>query len=159
MTPISRKMVALLAALLALIIPFAGCGEDTKADEPPKINYGVDVCSRCGMIISEERYASGIVDEDGDALIFDDAGEMIFMLQEEGVNDRRVWVHDAESLEWIDGTEAYYVVSMDVVTPMGTGVTAFAEESDAEAFAAENQGTVMTWDEMLSDWEWQRMHE
>jgi hypothetical protein len=44
---------------------------------------------------------------------------------------------------------------------MGSGVTAFAERGDAEAFAGANSGMVMTWEQMLTDWEWemqQRMH-
>jgi copper chaperone NosL len=156
MTPKGLMLLLLVSMAMA-----AGCGEETRADQPPEIEYGVDVCSRCNMIISEERYAGGVVDENGDALVFDDIGEMIFVLQEEGLNDRRVWVHDANTLEWINGTEAFFVASDDVVTPMGSGVTAFAEKADADTFAAENAGKVMMWEEMLSDWEWmmqRRMH-
>jgi copper chaperone NosL len=148
-----------LAVLLATSL--IACGEEQRPDQPPEIEYGSDVCSRCGMIISEERYAGGIVDENGDALIYDDIGEMIFVIQEEGLQERRIWVHDADSLQWLDGTTAFYVISQDVVTPMGSGVTAFAERGDAEAFAGANSGMVMTWEQMLTDWEWemqQRMH-
>ncbi len=140
---------------------FAACGEGTRADQPPDIEYGVDVCSRCNMIISDERYAGGMVDENGDTLIFDDIGEMIFVIQEEGLQGRRVWVHDADSLEWLDGITAFYVYSMNVVTPMGSGVTAFEDEAGAEAFASANDGKVLTWEQILSDWEWEmqrKMH-
>jgi len=146
---------------LAGAVLLAACGEESRADQPPDIEYGVDVCSRCNMIISEERYAGGIVDERGDQLIYDDIGEMIFVIQEEGLQDRRVWVHDADTLEWLDGTVAFYVASMDLVTPMGTGVLAFTSRQDAETFASENAGRVLTWDEILTDWEWEmqrRMH-
>ena len=156
---IARGFTLLL--LLVGILAIAGCGEETRADQPPDIDYGRDVCSRCNMIISEERYAGGIVDEDGEALIFDDIGEMIFVIQEEGLQERRVWVHDADSLEWLDGTSAFYVASMDVVTPMGSGITAFEAEEDATAFAEANAGDVLTWDQVLNDWEWEmqrRMH-
>ena len=149
----TRATFALLLLVGSLLL--AACGEETRADEPPDIEYGRDVCSRCNMIISEERFAGGIVDENGDALIYDDIGEMIFVVQEEGLQERRVWVHDADSLEWLEGTEAFYVYSMDVVTPMGSGVTAFEEEADAEAFAIENAGEVLTWDQILADWEWE----
>lgn len=150
-----------LPLLLVGMLVIAGCGEEARADQPPDIDYGRDVCSRCNMIISEERYAGGIVDEDGEALIFDDIGEMIFVIQEEGLQERRVWVHDADSLEWLDGTSAFYVASMDVVTPMGSGITAFEAEEDATAFAEANAGDVLTWDQVLNDWEWEmqrRMH-
>lgn len=155
----TRATFALLLLVGSLLL--AACGEEARADEPPDIEYGRDVCSRCNMIISEERYAGGIVDENGDALIYDDIGEMIFVVQEEGLQDRRVWVHDADTLEWLDGTTSFYVYAMDVVTPMGSGVTAFEDEADAQAFAEENGGEVLTWQQMLSDWEWEmqrRLH-
>lgn len=144
-----RRITVLM--LLALSVTLISCGGESRADQPPKIEYGEDVCSRCNMIISEERYAGGIVNEDGDALIFDDIGEMIFVIQEEGLQGRRVWVHDSESLEWIDGTSAFYTASKDVVTPMGSGVIAFATREDAEA----NSDVVMTWEQILTDWEWE----
>lgn len=148
--------IGLAILLLGALTLFAACGNDeTRADQPPEIEYGRDTCSECGMIISDERYAGGIVDENGDALIFDDIGEMIFIIQDEGVNDRRIWVHDADSLEWIDGSKAHFAVSMHVVTPMGSGVTAFESLSDAEAFANEHEGQVMSWDEILTDWQWE----
>lgn len=153
------KGFALLLLLGVLVM--AGCGDEASADQPPDIEYGRDVCSRCNMIISEERYAGGIVDEEGEALIYDDIGEMIFVVQEEGLQERRVWVHDADSLEWLDGTTAFYVASMDVVTPMGSGITAFQGEEDATAFAEANAGDVLTWDQVLNEWEWEmqrRMH-
>jgi nitrous oxide reductase accessory protein NosL len=53
---------------------------------------------------------------------------------------------------------AYYVVSDDVITPMASGVSAFASRADAEAFAAANAGQIMTWDEMLTGWEWHMQH-
>ena len=155
----TRRVV--LLTLLIVAITTIACGDESRADQPPRIEYGRDVCSRCNMIISEERYAGGIVNMDGDALIFDDIGEMIFVIQDEGLQERRVWVHDAESLEWIDGTTAFYSASKEVVTPMGTGVTAFTSRAEAESFSAENAGTVMTWEEILADWKWEmerRMH-
>lgn len=129
-----------------------GCGDDASADEPPEIEYGKTECDRCHMIISDARFAAGLVAEDGEPIVFDDIGEMIAVVQEEGLNGRRAWVHDYDSKEWIDATGAIYVVSTEVVTPMGSGVSAFAARDAAETFAGMNAGQVMTWDEMLGEW-------
>jgi copper chaperone NosL len=150
---LKASLVAVLVLLLAVTL--VACGEDDRADKPPDIEYGVSVCSRCGMIISEEKYAGGIVDEKGESLIFDDIGEMIHVIQDEGLDSRRIWVHDAETLEWIDGEKAFYVASMGVMTPMGSGVTAFENRDDAESFAMENMGDVLMWDDILADWTWE----
>lgn len=145
-----RRLRWILTLLLSGLL-LVGCG-GADADQPPTIAYGRDVCGRCGMIISEERHAAGLVDTRGEQEVFDDAGEMIAQVQEEGLGDRRVWVHDFDSLEWIDGTTAFYVASPEVTTPMATGLVAFSTREAAESFGSQNAGTVMTWDEVLSSW-------
>lgn len=148
---------ALLATGVVLPLALTGCGKDGKSsDDPPEIKLGRDSCDRCGMIISEERFASGIVDAEGNAQVFDDAGEMVATIQEEGLGDRRAWVHGFPSLDWIDATKAWYVVSMEMPTPMGSGVFPFDTEAEARSFAVEG-GTVFTWEELLENWTFEAM--
>ena len=142
----------LLGWLVAPIV-LSGCGESaTRADAPPEINYGRDVCARCGMIISEERYAAGLVAQDGTATVFDDSGELVAFVQVEGLQQRRVWVHDYDTKRWIDGEKAFFVVDATAQTPMGTGVVTFEQQAAAATYAAANQGRVLTWAEMLEQW-------
>jgi copper chaperone NosL len=102
------------------------------------------------MIISEERHAAGL---SGDApLVFDDTGEMIAVIQEQGLGDRHAWVHDYETKAWIDGAAASYVILSDGRTPMGTGVVAFKERAAADTFVTQNAGRVMTWAEIQTNW-------
>jgi copper chaperone NosL len=148
-TIINRRTLLLGAAGVALV----GCGGSASADDPPKISYGKDICDRCRMIIAEERYAAGLVADNGDKTVYDDIGEMIATVQGEGLNARRVWVHDYPSQEWIDGTKAFFVASKDVMTPMGTGVIAFKERGAADEFAASHGTNAMTWEEVLQNWQ------
>lgn len=148
----------LLVAGMSLPFMLVACGEkNASGNEPPSIKLGRDACKRCGMIISEERFASGIVDKDGKALVFDDAGEMVATVQNEGLNDRRVWVHGSPSLEWMDARDAWYAVTMDVPTPMGSGVFPFDTEADASEFASEHAGTVYSWGDLLANWSFDAM--
>lgn len=144
----NRRVFVLGAAALVL----TGCGEKASGTEPPKIAYGKDLCARCRMIISDERFAAGLVEPGGDALVFDDPGELIAQVQEEGLKDRRVWVHDYLTKKWIDGTQAFFVVDNDLMTPMGTGVVALESRDEAERLAAEKGGQVMTWQEIVQNW-------
>jgi len=153
MTTRLLRLPGLLILIVLTAITLAGCGGEARADQPPEIKYGVDTCSRCHMIISEEKYASGLVASDGTTMIFDDIGEMIATVQTDGLNERRVWVHDFDSVEWIDGTTAFYVDSHDLMTPMGMGVVAFSSKDAAEKLAAEKSGTVRDWEAMLVEWE------
>jgi copper chaperone NosL len=143
---ISRRVLLLGFAAVTL----TACRDAVSADEPPKLSVGRDTCHRCRMMISEERHAAAIVDEKGSALLYDDTGEMIVDVRVEGLNERRVWVHDYQSGDtWLDGTKAYFVVSPDIFTPMGTGVVAFEKRAQAEVVATEQNTTVMTWEEVL----------
>ena len=146
--PLSRRraLLGLLAAPLAL----QGCAGPARADRPPDIALGEDRCSRCGMVVSEERHAAGFVPTgDGETEIFDDAGELVASLREAGFPDGRGWVHDAGGA-WVDGTTAYYVAGPPAKTPMGTGLVAFGRRADAVAHAG-SEWPVLSWAE-AKDW-------
>lgn len=151
----TRRLHALLAllALGLLALGLSACGDEANADEPPEITYGETVCDHCHMIIMEERFAAGLTTKDGDKLAFDDIGDMVAVVREQDAAPARVWVHDYNSVEWIDGTKATYVASMHVTTPMGSGAVAFESRDAADAFAAENDGTVMDWATLSEEWE------
>lgn len=143
----------LLAAGAALPLVLVSCGgKKASGAEPPAIKLGRDTCDRCGMVISEERFASGIVEESGQALIFDDPGEMVATIQEQGENGRRSWVHGSPSMKWMNAEDAFYAVTREAQTPMGTGVVPFDDESEATAFASERSGVVYSWPELLKNW-------
>ena len=65
------RVLLLLATLLAALAMTA-CGDEAKASDPPELKLGESTCSRCHMIISDERFASGLTFEDEDALLYDD---------------------------------------------------------------------------------------
>lgn len=138
--------ILILGALLVV-----ACGGKAAADQPPSLNVGRDTCDHCRMLISEARFASGLVDPKGEQRVFDDLGEMVSVLQEEGVGEQRVWVHDFQTSEWLDGTAAAYAATSDVITPMGSGLLAFETREAAEQFMREHQGMVMSWDEVMRD--------
>lgn len=153
---IDRRKLLATGALLPVVLVSCG-GDKASGNEPPQIKIGRDACDRCGMIISDERFASGIVDEKGKALVFDDPGEMVATVQEEGLNGRRVWVHGYPSLKWMNAEDAVYVVTKAAQTPMGSGVFPFDNQAEAAAFANEKGGDIYTWDELLTNWSLQSM--
>lgn len=142
---------ALLISLAAVAL--TACGQAADAGKPPTLKLGRETCHRCGMIISEERHAAALVDKKGNALLFDDTGEMVMTAQKDGVGDHRIWAHDfADGKTWIDGTRAFYVLSDKIMTPMGTGVVAFAAREKADILAKEHATTTMEWNVMLKQW-------
>lgn len=111
------------------------------------------MCSDCGMIINDPRFAASYAAEQGEGayqtFIFDDIGDMLHHMQENlTLTGAGWWVHDYESEEWIDATSAWFVVSEGIKTPMNHGVAAFATQEAAEALAAEVDGQVLDWDKV-----------
>lgn len=138
----------LIFSLLAVIV-LAACAGKPGEPQPPEIQYGQDMCDACGMLISEPRFAAATLLTSGEALKFDDIGEMLVYHMDHPEEQVQAWfVHDYGSESWIRGESAFFVKSDAVKSPMGSGIAAFEEKSDAEAFAAQVQGMVYSLDEI-----------
>ncbi|MFQ5460363.1 MAG: nitrous oxide reductase accessory protein NosL [Anaerolineae bacterium] len=150
------SQLTMVTALSCSILACAtGCAGDGAADSPPEIRYGEDICAECGMIISDPRFASALIQDAGDneveAIAFDDIGDMLnYMDKHPGGNVIKLYVHDALTEEWLDATVAHYVSSDEMETPMGHGLAAFAESADAERMARELSGNVLDWARLLA---------
>jgi copper chaperone NosL len=134
----------------------AGCARGSAEPAPPEIRYGEDICQECQMIISDPRFAAGYAYEIGpgryQSLAFDDIGDMLAHAARHPEHAVVAWyVHDYHSQEWLDATQAIYVRSSALHTPMGHGLAAFADPAAAQALAAERGGTVLTWEELTAD--------
>ena len=142
----------LLASIQASM--FAGCARDELAG-PPTLRPGRDECAECGMLISEERCSSAMlvrIDGQRQYLLFDDIGCMLDV--EDGDEPGREiidrFVHDHGTQKWTQADSAWYVAadSDRLMTPMGSGLVAFASRASAEDAAREYDGTVKTWKDL-----------
>ncbi len=144
----TKKVMLFLSVVLVALL--AACGGADSVDNPPEILYGQDVCSNCNMIISEESYASAYWTVDGEARRFDDMGEMLQFIQSNHEDRASTWVHDVNTAEWLRAEDAWIVMNAGLMTPMGTGVVAVANEEDARALAFDQDGAlVLTFSELL----------
>lgn len=128
------------AVFVSLLV---GCGKPEPMT-PPTIHLGADVCARCGMMLSEKRFAGALVvrDESGrvDRRLFDDVGEML--MANIPSQEHRFYAIDFSTGEWTDADDAAFVHSRSVMTPMATGVVAFGNKDKANAFAQSHDGEV-----------------
>jgi copper chaperone NosL len=131
-----------------------GCGDQDNAG-PPEIRYGDSICAHCGMIISDERFATATVveGERGDTpMIFDDFSCQLDY--ESGHPDLAIvtrWSHDHASSQWIPTADLWFVSAEGLITPMASHTAAFSTESNAKAFAEPINGQVMTFEELWND--------
>ena len=142
-----------LLVLLTVLLTLGGCTARPVAPAAPTIHFGEDMCSDCGMIINEPRFAAAYAAQQGEGsyqtFIFDDIGDMLrHMQQNTTLTGAGWWVHDYDSEEWIDATTAFYVVSDQIKTPMNHGIAAFSAEDAANTLAAEVGGDVLDWDKV-----------
>jgi copper chaperone NosL len=135
------------AACLAVAVVSA-CTPRPSGPTPPEIVYGQDVCDACGMIISEAPFAAGAALENGEALKFDDIGDMLrFQASHPELGAAAWFVHDYPSETWLHAAEASYVLSPTIDSPMGHGLAAFSDPAEAASFAVEIEGEVLSWEE------------
>jgi copper chaperone NosL len=145
-----RRYVKLRAIIFVMLVSvvLTACGAGSDASGPPDIQYGRDVCVQCGMIINEEKFAATYTLDDGTEKSFDDVGGLVLHQRETGdsLNLENTWVHDYETVEWVDVQNAYFVATLSVSTPMGHSILAFSDEARAQAFASSVDGEVVLWD-------------
>jgi copper chaperone NosL len=135
-----------LTAALSVTAVLPACGEQT-AVAPPTILYGQDVCDVCGMIISDDRFAAGLVLKADDAYAtraFDDVGCML-AYETDHVDEDIValYIHDHQSRQWHDAEAATYLHSAEIHSPMAFGLAACAVEADTRALAVDHPGDII----------------
>lgn len=147
-----RSFSPYLLLLLALIFFTASaCTSNANAGPtPPTIHYGEDLCDFCGMIINDERYAAGYVTREGEDYVFDDIGNMFRHHLQKQAEVTAFFVHNYDDKAWIRAESAYYVRSSKLTTPMQSGLAAYSSSEKAKALAAEVQGEMLTFDQLLA---------
>lgn len=147
---IVRKKKGISAYLIPVIILMSvitincNTGEETL----PQIRYGEESCDRCRMIISEKRFAAAYRADDGTLRKFDDLGCAVLYRVEQNEEVRQFWVYDYGETAWLDKTEAFFVSSRDLLTPMGYGIVAVKTETQAQSLAENNNGQIVEFDQL-----------
>lgn len=132
----------LIVAVVAAAAIGAACG--VKADGPPHFEVDRTPCAHCGMLISEPVYAAAYRTARSESRVFDDIGCLLkAAAQEPRADALRFWFHDAATAVWIDGTDALFVSSRELRTPMGGGLVAFRDLAAAREAATRQQGSVV----------------
>jgi nitrous oxide reductase accessory protein NosL len=116
-----RKMLSLIAVSVFLML---------LASAP--VSAAGMKCAECGMMVKmDSKFSAKIVQ--GDTTIpFCDIGDLFVFLNKKSVKNGKAKVRDFTTGAWIDARKAYYVMSnKKFKTPMGWGIAAFKEKSEA----------------------------
>ena len=132
------------AAALALTVSLAACAAAPAG--PPQVSWGVDECSHCHMILSDQRYAAVARAADGEEARFDDVGCLVGFLAEREASGWQAWVRTGDDGQWLAAGAAWFARLESQRTPMGSGVVAFASPAGARAAG----GAPLRWPELVA---------
>ncbi len=138
-------MKLIIIPFLFTLLVILSCKNDSKI-EPVEIYYGEDVCEKCKMIISEKLFSAEYLIDKGKTKNFDDLGCMFHYIAEEEVNKDKIssiFVIDYYTNCWINESDAYYVWSKNLTTPMDHGFVALKKKESAEELANSTNGEVI----------------
>lgn len=141
---VSKTLKQLLIITSFLVI---GCQSG-----PQPIEYGIDGCHFCKMTIVDKVHAAEVVTHKGKVYKFDATECMINFRKEFDSSEIKLYLSnnytEAETL--IDATQATFLISENVPSPMGAFLSAFKNKEDAEKVKNEKGGKLYNWDELIA---------
>lgn len=135
--------ITIFAALLALL---TAC-----EPKPQPIEFGHDQCEYCRMMITEPEFASQALNHRGRSFKFDSVECMAaFDLTADDPDQiHSLWVPDFHSSEnWLQSTEAVYLKSESLRSPMGLGLSAYSNKSAAREMQAGYGGEIISYEKV-----------
>jgi copper chaperone NosL len=141
-------MKALKHYLSALLLPFLfNCNVS-----PQPIDYGNDACHFCKMTIVDKQHAAEIVTHKGKVYKFDSSECMVNFLDEFEVSTVKLFLSNdfSEPETLIDATQATFLISEQIPSPMGANLSAFKDRQVAINTQKEKGGSLYSWDELLN---------
>jgi len=134
---------------LLIIFPlvFASCNIS-----PQPIDYGNDGCHFCKMTIVDKTHAAEIVTDKGKVYKFDATECMINFMEEFDISTIKLYLSNnyLEPEALIDATQATFLISENIPSPMGAFLSAFKTKPEASNKQTEKGGTLYSWDELLA---------
>lgn len=130
---------------MALSLVFFSC-----KNTPKPITYGTDGCHYCSMTIVDRQHAAQYMTQKGRSYAFDATECMLNQLKTidaASIGLYRVNDYDAPG-EMVDATQATYLISENIPSPMGAFLSAFATREAAQRAEDENGGILYTWEEL-----------
>lgn len=115
--------------------------------EPPKINFGKDLCDFCKMTVMDKKFGAVLVNSKGKAVKFDSGECMINYLKtdKDFVPAQYLIINYENPSELIDAEKAFYLQGGNVNSPMGGNLAAFKTREAAEKFQQELKGDLILW--------------
>lgn len=135
-----------------LLFLIAALAVSSCSVKPQPIAYGSDACHYCSMTIVDKQHAAQIVTNKGKAFKFDAIECMVNHLKDVEKGSTALFLTNGYTApgELIDATQATYLISEGIPSPMGEFLTAFKNTEDAKQALEEHGGKLYSWEELLT---------
>ena len=119
--------------------------------KPKAIDYGNDGCHYCKMTIVDKVHAAEIVTNKGKIYKFDATECMVNFIKEFDSYNIELYLSNnyKEPEALIDATQATFLISENIPSPMGAFLSAFKNKDEAIKMQSEKGGELYTWEELL----------
>ena len=130
---------------ILMLILTAGCKV-----EPEPISYGSDACHFCRMTIVDKQHGAELVTNKGKIFKFDAVECVLNHLNQMDSPSVALIMVNTYALpgELQDATQAAYLISEGIPSPMGEYLTAFENGSAALEAQKKHRGTLYSWEEI-----------
>ncbi|MGB5320996.1 nitrous oxide reductase accessory protein NosL [Lutimonas sp.] len=134
------------SAFMAFLSLFMSC-----EIEPEKIDYGIDACSFCKMIIVDQQHAAQYVAKNAKQYKFDAIECMLNDIAEKGSTEISICLiaDYMQPASMIRAQDATYLISDMIKSPMGANLSGFSDRTKAEVMKIEKGGQLYSWQELL----------
>lgn len=139
----NKKLIVFLIVTMVLI----ACSTKPKA-----IEYGVDGCHFCRMTIVDKLHAAEIVTKKGKVYMFDATECMVNFIKEFDTSKIELYLSNNynEPGALIDATQATFLISENIPSPMGAFLSAFKNKTEALKMQSKKGGELYSWGELIS---------
>jgi copper chaperone NosL len=124
-------------------------------------------CAACGMIVREEPSPRGqVIHRDGKRVFFCSLSDMLTYLETpsphgkarmifvEGMNPKTdPLVFSPKTEPWLAASKATYVLGVKKTRVMGVPILSYEKKADAEIWAKQYKGQVVTWEALRPAWQ------
>ncbi len=119
---------------------------------PQPIEYGSDSCYFCKMTIVDKIHGAEFITSKGKVYKFDALECMINTMRDFDTSQIASFLTNyySEPEILIDATQATFLISENMPSPMGAFLTGFKDKNTAIAVADSKGGTIYNWEELIN---------
>lgn len=141
-----KYLISILMLSLPLLM-FTAC-----SSQPQPFVAGQDDCHVCKMGLADFKYGGEIISKKGKVYKFDDIRCMINFIKSNTVEEkdisRTLTINFNKPNEFVDVKNAWFAVSPELRSPMGSNAAGFATKDEAEKLQG-TSGQLLRWTDLL----------